>query len=51
MKNNSRGWPSSERRNNGFAKDVNSWTNRADAVTVSLEKCGAAFDRAMMSAG
>jgi hypothetical protein len=51
MKKSSLGCPSSARRKTGLAKDVKSWTSRAEAVTPILTKYGAQFVRAMMRAG
>ena len=51
MKKRSRGCPSSDSRNSGFANDVNSWRRRAEAVTPMFVKEGAALESAMIRAG
>lgn len=38
MKKSNRGCPSSDNRNSGFEKDVNSWIRRVDAVTLRFLK-------------
>ena len=38
MKKSKRGWPSSERRNEGFEKAVKSWIMRAEEVTLMFLK-------------
>lgn len=51
MKNKSRGWPSSERRNREFENEVNSWTNRVEDVTLRFLKYGAQFESAIIRPG
>lgn len=51
MKNNNRGWPSSDNKNVGFENDVTSWTNRVEAETLKFLKYGAELDSAMTRAG
>jgi hypothetical protein len=51
MKKSSLGCPSSARRKFGFENEVNSCISLVDAMTVKFLKYGAAFARAMTSAG
>ena len=51
MKNNSRGWPSSDSKNEGFANATKSCMRRAEELMLRFLKYGAALDRAMTNAG
>lgn len=51
MKKSNRGCPSSDSKNRGVEKALNSWSNRVDEVKLRCLKYGAELDRAMIRAG
>jgi hypothetical protein len=51
IKKSSRGWPSSDSKNEGFAKAVKSCIKRAEELMLRFLRYGAALDNAMTKAG